>query len=96
MQMNNTKYLPLVMVPLLVAVILSPVLAQTQSEEPTQAQSELVEKAPEQTSPEPVSDAPKTVEIAPDASGTTGKPIRSFKPSEEIGADSAVSFPIDI
>ena len=96
MQMNNTKYLPLLLLPLLVAVILSPVLAQTQSEEPTQAPSELVEKVQEHTSPEPVGDTPKTAEKTPDISGTTGKPIRSFKPSEEIGADSAVSFPIDI
>jgi hypothetical protein len=41
--------------------------------------------------------APATEHKAEDRSGKrSSAPAKSFKPSEEIGADSAVSFPVDI
>lgn len=32
----------------------------------------------------------------PPASKKTAKPVKQFKPTDKIGADSAVSFPVDI
>ena len=32
----------------------------------------------------------------PSASKQTAKPLKQFKPTDKIGADSAVSFPVDI
>lgn len=32
----------------------------------------------------------------PAASAQTAKPVKQFKPTDKIGADSAVSFPVDI
>ena len=40
--------------------------------------------------------APQTTAQSPSTTGSAAKSLKNFKPSEEIGADSAVSFPIDI
>jgi hypothetical protein len=73
------------------------VLAQgTQEQEAATTGSE----EPVKTSPQASGDAEIGSETpAGDAASATGgivKPIKEFKPTEQIEADSAVSFPIDI
>jgi hypothetical protein len=73
------------------------VQATAETEEP-QADSSKVEtntqQAPQTTTQSPSTTAPSSTG-APTTS-PAAKPLKNFKPSEEIGADSAVSFPIDI
>jgi hypothetical protein len=96
MQTNKPKFarlflsLPLVLA-LLLTAFLMPVLtgADNQNPEQVQAEPEAVKQAPVDEK----SDAAKQQQDA-DEAGTDS--VREFKPSEQIGADSAVAFPIDI
>ena len=97
--MNRQKYLLLFLVVLLAAVFLPTVLAVAQDEPPPKPRSEPVVEQPLQTAPEAETDkaeAGQTAEQTPPAPGTKARVLKEFKPSETIGADSAVSFPVDI
>ena len=76
---------------LLLTAILMPVLtgADNQSPEQVQAEPEAVRQAPVDEK----SDAAKKQQDVDEAETDT---VKEFKPSEQIGADSAVAFPIDI
>jgi len=97
MQMNKHNRLVLISLPILVllaSLILPPVLAGAENEPPQEA----VHAAPatedvQQTLPDQEIAKNKQAEAA---SKTAARPIKEFKPSETIGADSAVAFPIDI
>ena len=99
MQMNKLKYQWMNPLFLLVAVSMAVLAAGTENQatEPTPAVTP--SENPEQTSSQAgdvVPDTPEAVEKAPAASAATPRPIKEFKPTEKIQADSAVSFPIDI
>lgn len=64
----------------------------TTSEE-AQSASSSVETNTQQT-PQTPAQSPSTT--GPSTTAPVAKPLKNFKPSEEIGADAAVSFPIDI
>ncbi|MBT8076656.1 MAG: hypothetical protein KJN61_09310 [Gammaproteobacteria bacterium] len=96
MQTNKPKYArPFLLLPsalaLLLTVFLMPVLtgADNQNPEQVQAPPEAVKQAPVDEK----SDAAKKQQDAGEAGTDT---VKEFKPSEQIGADSAVAFPIDI
>ena len=97
MQMNKHNRLVLISLPVLVllaSLTLPPVLARAQNESPPEtAQAVPATGDVQQTPPEPKTAKKKQTEAA---SETAAKPIKEFKPSETIGADSAVAFPIDI
>jgi hypothetical protein len=99
MQMNRLAYVVLILLLVLAAVSMSVVMADAQSQAPATAQTATSSAEPQKT-PIPAGEAdPDTrqaVEEPPPASGATTQPIKQFKPTEKIEADSAVSFPIDI
>ena len=99
MPMNKLKYHRMIPLLLLVAVSMAVFAAgaDNPAAEPTPAVSP--SENPEQTSPKAddvVPETPETVEKTPAASAATPRPIKEFKPTDKIEADSAVSFPIDI
>jgi hypothetical protein len=74
-------------------------LANTESEPPVRTDPPVDSDQPQPASPEPKTSDPGTFQGDEKPQATTGAPARQvkpFKPSETIGADSAVSFPIDI
>jgi hypothetical protein len=88
MQMNKHKHfkslwLMLLAMVLIAAIFLPPVLAQSQNKSTTQDPAAPVEEQPIAK--------PTTIE-----KNTTPKPVQSIKSTEQITADSAVSFPVDI
>ena len=109
MRMNNQKQVRLVpliwlALVLLVTGLLPPLLIGAENDPPAddqvtvkteEAQAESsnaetnVQQAPQTTAQPPSATAPSSTSPA-------AKPLKNFKPSEEIGADGAVSFPIDI
>ena len=99
MQMNKQKHLLLFLFVLLVAVALPPLLAVAQNEPPAETPPAAAVNQPVQTSPQAETDKTGSLETArqtPAAPGTEARVLKEFKPSETIGADSAVSFPVDI
>jgi hypothetical protein len=103
MQMNKQNGLrsmlaSLAAILLITAVSTLAVLA-AENEPPTKQQPEPTVPKPTETSAETTIDpakTPQTGQPAPAAAGTAVTPIKQFVPSEKIGADSAVAFPIDI
>ncbi len=98
MQMNKHRPLRslLLAIPalaLLTTALLPVVLAQTQDQPPAQAPTTPA-TGPTTTEPPGTEADSKQQPAAPDS--TTSKPLKSFKPTEKIQADSAVAFPIDI
>ncbi|MDX2417822.1 MAG: hypothetical protein QNK19_10220 [Xanthomonadales bacterium] len=99
MQMNEQSYHRLIL-PLLLAAVSIPVIAagpenQTSTANQTPVPSEEASQAP----PEADTATPDTQQAAEKtspASGAAVTPLKEFKPTEKIDADSAVSFPIDI
>jgi hypothetical protein len=88
MQMNKHKHfkslwLMLLAMMLIAAIFLPPVLAQSQNTSTTQDPVAPVEE-------EPIA-KPTAIK-----KNTTAKPVQSIKSTEQITADSAVSFPVDI
>ena len=99
MQMN--KYTPTRIVPLallalgLFALALLPkVLAQTEDQPVNDKPPELQVTRPQSRKTGATSDT--NAAQKPPVTVATPKPVKEFKPSETIGADSAVSFPVDI
>ena len=99
MQMNEHSYHRLILLLLLAAVSL-PVIAvvaegQTSAANQAVVPSEEASQAPPETD-NPLPDKQPDAEEMPPASGAAVTPLKDFKPTEKIDADSAVSFPIDI
>ncbi len=99
MQMNRQAYLGLILLLVLAAVSMSVFTAEAQSQAPATAKPALsTEERPETpgTAGDAVPKPQQAAEEIPPASGAAPQPIKPFKPTEKIEADSAVSFPIDI
>lgn len=97
MQMNKLKQLMLISLPLLalLAVAYLPQdLAAQDKEQPVPARPVPASEESRTAPVEPETD--NQVQPAPAVPARATKPIKEFKPSETIGADSAVAFPIDI
>jgi hypothetical protein len=97
MQMNKLKQLMLISLPMLILLAVSYLpqdLAAQDNEQPVPANPVPVTEEPRQTPAEPETDSGE--KPTPTAPARATKPIKNFKPSETIGADSAVAFPIDI
>lgn len=76
---------------LLAMVFLTPVVTGADTDPPAQAQVE-----PDTDKQTPVDAAADAAEKQPEAGEAEVEQVKEFKPSEQIGADSAVAFPIDI
>jgi hypothetical protein len=99
MQMSKQKHLALFLFVLLVAVFLPPLLALAQNDPPVEPQPAPVTDQTQQVVSEAESGQSATPQDSKKTDPTTGTAARSlkeFKPTEKIGADSAVSFPVDI
>ena len=109
MRMNKQKQsrlVPLIwlVLVLLVTGLLPPLLIGAENDPPGDDQTTATTEEEKAALPDvetKTQQTPQTPTQAPSATGpsTTApapKPLKNFKPSEEIGADSAVSFPIDI
>jgi hypothetical protein len=104
MQMNKQKHqrparCVLLGCLLLTGALFAPVLAGAENEPPAQAEAEPVAKQQQAASAEAVTDKTKTQQAAgqaPAAGDAAARPVQQFKPTDKIGADSAVSFPVDI
>jgi len=98
MQMNRQKKSGLIL--LLFAVVSLAVMAADTEDQPSNTDQS--GGVPEKTSQSPPqagdgeADTQQDVEKAPPVTGAAVKPIKEFKPTEQIEADSAVSFPVDI
>ena len=99
MPMNKLKYHRIIPILLLVAVSMAVLAAGTDNQATETTPAVTPSENSEQTSPQAgnvVPETPEAVEKAPAASAATPRPIKEFKPTDKIEADSAVSFPIDI
>lgn len=84
---------------LLVAVFLTPLLIAAEDETPAEPQPAPAVEQQQQSPSDTETDSTKpqsTAAPAPSTTGAAAKPVKPYKSSETIGADSAVSFPIDI
>ena len=98
MPMNKLTYHRLIPL-LLMAVVAMPVLvagAENQASVPNQAARSEEAAQPPPAAGEVDPDTQKAAEEPPPVSGAAARPVKEFKPTEKIQADSAVSFPIDI
>ena len=98
MQMNRSIKGGLILL-LTSAVSLAVLAADTEDQPSKPAESEAVPETPPQTPPQTGDGEPETqqeADKAPPVTGAAVKTIKEFKPTEQIEADSAVSFPIDI
>ena len=99
MQMSKQKHLALFLFVLLVAVFLPPLLAVAQNDPPAEPRPAPVTDQTQQAVSEAESGQPATPQGSKKADPTTGtatSSLKEFKPTDKIGADSAVSFPVDI
>ncbi len=99
MQMSKQKHLALFLFVLLAAVFLPPLLAVAQNDPPVEPQPAPVTDQTQQVLSEAESGQsakPKDSNKADPTTGTAVRSLKEFKPTEKIGADSAVSFPVDI
>lgn len=99
MQMSKQKHLALFLLVLLVAVFLPPLLAVAQNDPPSEPRPAPVTDQTQQAVSEAEAAQPATPQDSEKTDPTTGTAVRSlkeFKPTDKIGADSAVSFPVDI
>ena len=104
MRMNKQKQYrlaPLVWLALVLLVtgLLPPLLIGAENDPPADDQTTAKTEEPQAASSNVDTDtqqAPQTTTQSPSTTAPVAKPLKNFKPSEEIGADSAVSFPIDI
>lgn len=98
MQMSKQRQSLLLITALLMVVSLPPLLAMAQDRPPTEA-TEQPQQAPQGRPAAGSQDPPKTTQPTEQAEPGTGAkvtPLKEFKPTDKIGADSAVSFPVDI
>jgi hypothetical protein len=96
MRMNKRKAHRLIFV-LFLLVFSVLVLAQgIEKQEPASVQGTAGTDEPAETSPQTSDDQQQPEGDIDAGSGAAVTPIKEFKPTEQIEADSAVSFPIDI
>lgn len=96
MRMNRRKPHRLIFV-LFLLVFSVLVLAQgTEKQEPASGQGTAGTDEPAETSPQTGDGQQQPEGDTTAGSGAAVTPIKEFKPTEQIEADSAVSFPIDI
>ena len=100
MQMSKRKHPGFFLLVLLTLVLVPPLLALAQNEprQPVPATSQPPQKPQEAEADRPggPQDAQQGSEQAAPGTGLTAKPLKEFTPTDKIGADSAVSFPVDI
>lgn len=99
MQMSKQKRLLLFLFVLLTAVSLPPLLAVAQDDPPNEPQPAPETVGAQQVAPESEASQPATLqdpEKAEPTTETTARSLKEFTPTDKIGADSAVSFPVDI
>jgi hypothetical protein len=103
MQMSKQKHLALFLFVLLVAVFLPPLLAVAQDDPPAEPQPTPITIQTQPAEPEVETErsgirqpGQQATEQTDPATGTTARTLKEFKPTDKIGADSAVSFPVDI
>jgi hypothetical protein len=99
MQMNKKLTTRIILLMCFSALLLVEVAAQTESKAPVPVQDESETQAETQSSAEAAPDSSATdqsLKQTQSASGTQTPVIQKFTPTEQIDADSAVSFPIDI
>ena len=99
MQMSRQKKSgPVLLLLAVVSLVVMAADTENQSSDPAN-QSEAVPESSSQSPPQTGDGEPETqqdVEKAPPVTGAAVKTIKEFKPTEQIEADSAVSFPVDI
>ena len=99
MQMSKQKHLMLFLFVLLMAVFLPPLLAVAQNDPPSEPRPAPVT---DQTQPAVAEEeagqpaTPQDLKKTDPATKTEARSVKEFKPTDKIGADSAVSFPVDI
>jgi hypothetical protein len=104
MPINKQTYHRLIPLMLLIAISMAVLAAGAEDKATGPGSVNTPSEIPVQTSPEPGDAEPEpadaaemeAVEKASTESTAAPRPIRPFKPTEKIQADSAVSFPIDI
>ena len=100
MQMSKRIHLSLSLIVFLVAIGLPPLpaLAQDEPRQPA-AEKEQPQQEPQEAGADGVEDLQKQQQETDQtgaATGVTAMPLKKFEPTDKIGADSAVSFPVDI
>ena len=96
MQMSKQKQLLILITALLLMVSLPPLLAMAQDRQPTEA-TEQPQQAPQERSAAGSEDPRNTTPPGEQTeAGAKATPLKEFTPTDKIGADSAVSFPVDI
>ncbi len=99
MQMSKQKHRSLFMFVLLGAVFLPSLLAVAQNDPQADPRPAPVTDQTQQAVSEVDSDQSATLQDSKEtdpASETMARSVKEFKPTDKIGADSAVSFPVDI
>ena len=99
MQMSKQKRVLLLLFVLQIAVFLPPFLAVAQDDPPSEPQAAPVTDQEQQAESETQADqsaTPQDTEKTDPATGAATRSLKEFKPTDKIGADSAVSFPVDI
>ena len=99
MQMSKQKHLSLFLFVLLIAVVLPPLLAVAQDDPPSEPQPAVVTDRTRPVEGQADASQPVTRQDPTKADSTTetaARSLKEFKPTDKIGADSAVSFPVDI
>lgn len=99
MLMNKRKYHRLLPLLLLAMVSMAVLGAGTENEANEPATTSEQSKEPEKVSSEAgemTAGAPESADKAPAENAAPPRPLKEFKPTDKIEADSAVSFPIDI
>jgi len=99
MQMSKQKHLSLFMFVLLGAVFLPALLAVAQNDPPSEPRPAPITDQTQPAAPEEEAGQSATLQDSKEtdpATETAARSVKEFKPTDKIGADSAVSFPVDI
>lgn len=96
MRMNKLIYHRLIPLLLLAAVSMAVLAAGNDNQATESTPAVTPSENPEQTSSQAGEVDPEVPEAVEKTPAATPRPIKEFKPTDKIEADSAVSFPIDI
>ena len=100
MQMSRRIHLGFSLIVFLVVIGLTSLLAVAQEEasQPAPAKDQPKQEAPEAGADgvEDLQNVQQETDKTEAATGVTAMPLKKFEPTDKIGADSAVSFPVDI
>jgi len=96
MRMSKVLRRDILILALIIVVLLPPVLGWTQTDnnEQDKPPASKISTGSDQEETQKLDQSKETSPVPPPGKG--GKPLKEFKPTEKIAADSAVSFPIDI